>query len=300
MELRQLQLFLAAAEEGSITAAARRMHLTQPALSRQIKALEEELGVELFTRGAHSVALTPAGRVLAEEGRKLLERAERVVKRVRAEADGEPLRIGYAPSLAGPLLGVALERFSQLHPRVRVQLFDCSSAEMREGLAQGKLDVVVTVPWEGDTQSVSWTRIRRHEMCLAVAASHPFAGLQKVPLAELNGQRLLLFSRTDYPEYWSSVTRLFRDQGIDAKIAGEFDGVTSLGAAVEAGLGVALLAAGSRIGRVVMLPLDPAPEAICVSAGLPAGREISPVTGVFVGELRRAAEEDGALTTTLS
>lgn len=300
MELRQVQLFLAAAEEGSITAAARRMHLTQPALSRQIKALEEELGVELFTRGAHSVALTPAGRVLAEEGKKLLERAERVVKRVRAEADGEPLRIGYAPSLAGPLLGVALERFSQLHPRVRVQLFDCSSAEMRDGLAQGKLDVVVTVPWEGDTQSVSWTRIRRHEMCLAVAASHAFAGRSKVSLAELDGQRLLLFSRAEYPEYWSSVTRLFRDHGIDAKIAGEFDGVTSLGAAVEAGLGVALVAAGSRIGRVSMLPLDPAPEAICVSAGLPAGREISPVTSVFVGELRRAADEDGTPAPALS
>jgi DNA-binding transcriptional LysR family regulator len=59
MELRQLRLFLAAAEEGSITAAARRMNLTQPGLSRQIKALEEELGVELFTRGAHSVALDP-------------------------------------------------------------------------------------------------------------------------------------------------------------------------------------------------------------------------------------------------
>jgi DNA-binding transcriptional LysR family regulator len=77
MELRQVRLFLAAAEEGSITAAARRMNLTQPALSRQIKALEEELGVELFTRGAHSVTLTPAGRVLAEEGKKLLDRAER-------------------------------------------------------------------------------------------------------------------------------------------------------------------------------------------------------------------------------
>lgn len=294
MELRQVQLFLAAAEEGSITAAARRMHLTQPALSRQIKALEEELGVELFTRGAHSVALTPAGRVMAEEGKKLLERAERVVKRVRAEADGEPLRIGYAPSLAGPLLGVALERFSQIHPRVRVQLFDCSSAEMREGLAQGKFDVVVTVPWEGDAQSVSWTRIRRHEMCLAVAASHSFAGLSKVPVGALNGQRLLLFSRTEYPEYWASVTRLFRDHGIDAKMAGEFDGVSSLGAAVEAGLGVALVASGSRIDRVAMLPLDPAPDAVCVSAGLPAGRAVSLVTGVFVGELRRVAEEDGA------
>lgn len=293
MELRQVQLFLAAAEEGSITAAARRMHLTQPALSRQIKALEEELGVELFTRGAHSVALTPAGRVLVGEGRKLLERAERLVKRVQAEADGEPLRIGYAPSLAGPLLGLALERFSQLHPRARVQLFDRSSAEMREGLAQGEFDVVVTVPWEGDGALVTWTRIRRHAMCLAVPAAHPFASRTKVPLGELNGQRLLLYSRSEYPEYWASVSRLFRDHGIDAKVAGEFDGVSSLGAAVEAGLGVALVAAGSRLDRVVMLPLDPEPEAVCVSAGLAAGREIPPVVGVFVAELRRVADEEG-------
>jgi LysR family transcriptional regulator, benzoate and cis,cis-muconate-responsive activator of ben and cat genes len=286
-----VRLFLAAAEEESITAAARRMNLTQPALSRQIKALEEELGVELFTRGAHSVALTPAGRVLVEEGKKLIERAERVVKQVRTEADGEPLRIGYAPSLAGPLLGLALERFSQVHPRVGVRLSDCSSAEMRDGLAQGKFDVVVTVPWEGDAQLVRWTPIRRHAMRLAVPVSHPFAGRGKVPLSELNGQRLLLFSRSEYPEYWQAVARLFRDHGIDAKVAGEFDGVTSLGAAVEAGLGVAFMASGSRVDRVV--PVDPEPEPVCVSAGLPATREVSRVAEVFVGELGAvaAAEE---------
>jgi DNA-binding transcriptional LysR family regulator len=292
MELRQVQLFLAAADEGSITAAARKMNLTQPALSRQIKALEEELDTELFTRGAHSVALTAAGRVLVEEGKKLVERAERVVKRVRAEAAGEPLRIGYAPSLAGPLLGLALERFSQIHPRARVQLFDCSSAEMREGLLAGKFDVVVTVPWEGDAGAVQWTAVRRHPMRLAVPMSHAFAGRQQVKLSELNGQRLLLFSRHDYPEYWQGVTRLFRDHGIDAKVAGEFDGVTSLGAAVEAGLGVALIAAGSRIERVAVLPLDPEPEPVCVSAGLATGRDATPVTAVFVAELVAVAKEE--------
>ncbi|MCW1884558.1 LysR family transcriptional regulator [Luteolibacter flavescens] len=292
MELRQVQLFLAAAEEGSITAAARKMNLTQPALSRQIKALEEELDVELFTRGAHSVALTAAGRVLVEEGRKLVERAERVVKMVRAESAGEPLRIGYAPSLAGPLLGLALERFSQVHPRARVQLHDCSSAEMREGLLSGKFDVVVTVPWEGDAGAVQWTQVRQHPMRLAAPMSHPFAGRDRVKLSELNGQRLLLFSRTDYPEYWQGVTRLFRDHGIDAKVAGEFDGVTSLGSAVEAGLGVALIAAGSRIERVAVLALDPEPEPVCVSAGVAAGKETSPVTAVFVAELRAVAAEE--------
>jgi DNA-binding transcriptional LysR family regulator len=292
MELRQLQLFLAAAEEGSITAAAKRMHLTQPALSRQVKALEEELGVELFTRGAHSVNLTPAGTTLLEEGRKLLERAERVVKQVRATAEGEPLRIGYAPSLAGSLLGHALERFSQIHPRVRVQLSDCSSAEMRDGLIQGHLDVVVTVPWEGDTQSVGWTTIRRHRMGLAVPETHPLAKKKKIPLATLDGQKLLLYSRTDYPEYWQAITRLFREHGLQAKVAGEFDGVTSLGAALAAGLGVAFVALASRFERVVIRPIDPEPEPVCVAAGVNLGRDLSPVVGVFVEEMRAVAAEE--------
>ena len=291
MELRQLQLFLAAAEEGSITAAAKRMHLTQPALSRQIKALEEELGVELFTRGAHSVTLTPAGGVLLEEGGKLLERAERVVKLVRASAEGEPLRVGYAPSLAGPLLGLALERFSQLHPRARVQLSDLSSTEMRDALAQGKIDVAVTVPWEGDSQALKWTPIRHHGMVLAVPASHPFASKKKIKLADLDGQRLLLYSRNEYPEYWQGVTRMFRENGLQAKVAGEFDGVSSLAAAVEAGLGVALMASGSRFDRVVMLPIDPTPEPVCVAAGVSTAREASNVVEVFIRELVRVAEE---------
>jgi len=293
MELRQLQLFLAAAEEGSITAAAKRMHLTQPALSRQIKALEEELGVDLFTRGAHSISLTAAGSVLLEEGRKLLDRADRVVKQVRATADeGEPLRVGYAPSLAGHLLGLALERFSQLHPRVRVHLADCSSAEMRDGLIQDKLDVVVTVPWEGDAQSVRWTKIRQRGLCLAVPELHPLAKRDKIALAELDGQKLLLFSRHEYPEYWQSITRLFRDHGLQAKIAGEFDGITSLGAALAAGLGIAFVAAGSRIDRVAIVPIDPEPEPACVAAGVTTVRNISPVTEVFIAELRRVAAEE--------
>jgi DNA-binding transcriptional LysR family regulator len=293
MELRQLQLFLAAAEEGSITAAAKRMHLTQPALSRQIKALEEELGVGLFTRGAHSVTLTPAGGVLLEEGRKLLDRAERVVKLVRASAEGEPLRVGYAPSLAGPVLGLALERFSQLHPRARVQLSDLSSAEMRDALAQGKIDVAVTVPWEGDGQAVKWTTIRRHRMVLAVPSSHPFASKKKVKLADLDGQRLLLYSRSEYPEYWQGITRMFREKGLQAKVAGEFDGVSSLVAAVEAGLGVALMASGNRFERVILLPLEPEPEPVCVAAGVATARDISKVVEVFIRELVRVAGEEG-------
>ena len=100
MELRQLKHFLAVGEAGSITAAARNLRLTQPALSRQIKALEEELDTTLLERGAHSITLTPAGEVLVAEARKLIRYSETIIEKVKSTAAGEPMRLGYAPSLS--------------------------------------------------------------------------------------------------------------------------------------------------------------------------------------------------------
>ena len=296
MELRQLRLFLAVAEAGSITAAARRVHLTQPALSRQIKALEDELGVALFERGAHSITLTAAGGELVRQGSRLERIAEQVVERVRAAGSGEVIRLGYAPSLAGSLLGLALERFSQLHPRVRVELHDCTTSEMKAGLREGRLDVVLTVPDSGDGPAIDWQPVMRREWRLALPAGHRLAGSPTVSAAELDGESLLVFTREDYPDYWQRVDGFFRAAGLRPRVAGEFDGFASLGAAVEGGLGVALVAAGGRVtpstdGRLVLSTLDPAPEPICVAVGRLAGKSLPPACQVLVGELQRAGEE---------
>src|SRR5205085_5151187 len=94
MELRQLRYFVAVAEEGNISRAAQKIFLTQPALSRQIKTLEDEIGQCLLTREAHSIQLTPAGEVLLHEARELLERAEAMLERVRFAGQGVRLRVG--------------------------------------------------------------------------------------------------------------------------------------------------------------------------------------------------------------
>ncbi|RYD27744.1 MAG: LysR family transcriptional regulator, partial [Verrucomicrobiaceae bacterium] len=154
MELRQLKHFVAVGEAGSITAAAKKLRLTQPALSRQIKALEEELDTTLLERGAHSIQFTPAGEVLLAEARKLVKFSDAMIEKVKSTAIGEPLRVGYAPSLAGEFLSIAIERFTQFHPRVRVSLYDWSSAEMKAGLEAGKLDLIVAAPCEGLTEPI--------------------------------------------------------------------------------------------------------------------------------------------------
>jgi len=292
MELRQLKAFVEIAEAGSITAAAKILRLTQPALSRQIKALEEELEVTLLERGAHSIRLTAAGEVLRSESAKLLRFSESMIEKVRAEASGEPLRVAYAPSLAGEFIAVAIERFTQIHPRVRVSLSDRSSAEMQDGLAAGKFDLILAVPCPGD--AVRWMPLRDYGWELLVPVNHPLAARDMVQPSDLDGQKLLLLERESYPDYWNRVTRYFKDRGLQAKIAGEFDGRESLTAAVEAGMGVALVAQVARRGaslreRCVFRPLAEEPARTVVAAGTASERDCPARVLAFIEELRRAA-----------
>ncbi len=124
MELRHLRYFAAVAAHGSFSRAANNLHLTQPALSRQVKDLEEEIGVPLFLRGKNTVTLTEAGEIFYEEARDLLARADQAIQRVRGEARHEILRVGYGPSLTAGIMPRALERFQAAVPRVRIELED--------------------------------------------------------------------------------------------------------------------------------------------------------------------------------
>src|SRR6187549_1426274 len=119
MELRQLRYFVAAAEEGNISRAAKKIFLTQSALSRQIKALEEEIGQCLLERQAHSIHLTLTGEALLDEARELLQRADQMPERVRVIGRSVRFRVGYAPSFASGLLSGVVATFAQRHPNAR-------------------------------------------------------------------------------------------------------------------------------------------------------------------------------------
>jgi DNA-binding transcriptional LysR family regulator len=296
MDLRHLKHFLAVAETGGISAAARNLGLTQPALSRQIKALEEEIGAVLLDRGAHSIALTPAGEVLLAEVRKLIRFSDAMVEKVKAAAGGIALRIGYAPSLAGEFLPVAIERFTQCHPRVRVSLFDSSSAEMRAGLSSGKLDLVVATPGVGAQDPIRWETLREYGWQVVMSGNHPLARKKHLTAKDLSGQRLLLYDREHYPDYWDRVTDFFRDHGLQAKVAGEFDGVNSLMAALEGNLGIALLAVSIPIdrdgkGRLTARPLENEPTTITVATGVSSERPQPTHVLAFIEELKTAARD---------
>jgi DNA-binding transcriptional LysR family regulator len=284
MELRQLRYFVAIADAGNISRAAKKIFLTQPALSRQIKALEEELGLCLLERQAHSIRLTPAGELLLPEARELLQRAEQMLDRVRAAGHGVRLRAG--------MLSATVETFMQSHPDARVELFDLSTAEMLAGLEDGQLDVAVTVGQQHETRGLKWTPLLRAPWELAVNRNHPLAQRPRATPAEVAGEPLLVFCRRGYPEYWDIITGWLRGHRQRPGIAGEYDGVDSLLAAVESGLGEAVITtrSGPRVPeRVRLIKLSAAPEPLCVAAAQQAGKAGSKPLAVFIEELRKAA-----------
>lgn len=292
MELRQLRSFVAVAEEGNISRAAKKIFLTQPALSRQIKALEEEMGQCFFERQAHSIRLTMVGEAFLREARELLAHADQLLERVRATGSGLRLRVGYAPSFAAGILATAVNNFTQVHPNAQVELLDLSTNEMLAGLEDDKLDVAITLRRKDEARGLKWGPIARSAVGLAVSRRHPLAKNERVAAADLGGEKFCVYQRGGYPEYWDVMGGWLREQGLRPRIAGEYDGVESLMAAVEAGLGVALVP--TSIGRlfperVCLLTLTPSPPPIVVHAGIRADRSEDKQLKVFIEELRNTA-----------
>lgn len=293
MDLRRLRYFIAVAECGNISKAAQKIFLTQPALSRQIKTLEDEIGQPLIERQAHSIRLTPTGETLLTEARELLRHAEEVLKRVRACGQGVHLRIGYAPSLASGLLSHAVESFVQKHPDTQVELFDLSSQEMLEGLQAGTLDVAITATPERDTRGLRWKPLAQIPWQLAVHQSHPLARRAKITPEQIAGEPMLVFNHRDYPEYWNLLTTWLREQGQSPAIRGEYDGITSLLSAVGSGLGVAMVVAGVAEflpRRVRLKALASGPVALDIAAGYREDGDTNKPLTVFIEELRYAAK----------
>jgi LysR family transcriptional regulator, benzoate and cis,cis-muconate-responsive activator of ben and cat genes len=297
MELRQLRYFVAAAETGNISRAAKQIFLTQPALSRQIKALELEIGQCLLERQAHSIHLTPVGEALLHEARELLAHADQALARVRAAGRGKRLRVGYAPSLAAGMLAIAIENFTRLHPQTHVELFDFSTTEMLAGLENGELDVALCVGHQRPTRGLKWTHLVRAAWRLAVNQSHPLARRSQVTPREIATEPLLVYCQRDYPEYWDTIIGWMQTHRQRPRVAGEYSGAENLMAAVESGLGVALVTTQmARLypNRVRLITLASPPEPVRISVGHRAERSDDKPLAVFVAELRKAALATGA------
>lgn len=287
VELRHLRYFVAVAESLNFTKAAARLRVAQPALSRQIRDLEDELGAPLFERGPRQVKLTPAGTVFLPEARAVLERAQQAAQAVRSAANGErgQIQVGYAPSPTVELLPCALHAFQSLAPGVRVLLHDLSTEEMLLGLRDGTLQLCLMVrPSEKALRGLRFELLREYPICVAVPRSHAFAKLKRVSPEQLVREPLLAYSRTDYPEYHTMVEDIFRATGTKYRIVEEHDSVSSLLAAAEIGRGLAIVPSSAAMlagGRVKFRPLHPPPPQLQVGAAYDP-KQLSPITKEFL------------------
>jgi DNA-binding transcriptional LysR family regulator len=294
MELRHLRYFLAVGEALNFTKASAQLRVAQPALSRQVQDLEDEIGVDLLRRSPRGVTLTAEGKLFLEEVRVLLRRTDESVEKVRALARGEygELHIGYAPSPTVEILPPALAAFQKAVPRVRVLLHDLSSDELIAGLQNATLELAVMVrqPVGDETAGIQFELLRTYPLCVAMTAAHPFARLKSVSLEKLAAEPLVGFRRKDYPEYNRILDRLFAPISATPRIAVECDSASSLITEVEAGRGVALsstifkLVAGKRL---LYRPLTGTAEVASVGIARASKGDVTPAGEKFCEILRK-------------
>jgi len=297
MELRHLNYFVTVAELANFTKASRRLRVAQPALSRQVRDLEEELGVVLLERSPRGARLTPAGEAFLPEAQAVLARAAEARGVAKAFATGErgELRIGYAPSPTVELLPRILHAYQSEAPGMRVRLHDLTTEELLGGLRAGTLDAALMVrPGRRDLTGLVFEELIRYPACVAMKPGHPLLRSRRVALRELADQPLLAYTRADYPEYHEWLESLFHSIAVQPRIAEEHDSATSLIAAAEAGHGVALVLScfGCLAGpRLQLRELEPAPEPFAVGVVFNRAR-LCPASKRFIALLRQTKPPD--------
>jgi DNA-binding transcriptional LysR family regulator len=240
MELRHLRYFEAVARLNHVTRAAAELHVAQPALSKQLRDLEGELGVALFDRVGRRVRLTEAGEALLPHARAVLAQVE-AARAAMAERVG--LRrglatIGAPPTVGTNLLPAALAAFNQRYPGIELRLREAGLSTLLELLAAGLADlVVVTLPVDGPDLAIA--PLFSEELVLAVASRHPLAGEPKVALASLADEPFVL-SPPNY-ELRDATIDACRRAGFAPRVVLDGGEMDTLLRFVAAGLGVALV-----------------------------------------------------------
>lgn len=263
--LRALNCFVAVAEELHFGAAAKRLHMTQPPLSQQIRLLEEALGTELLIRTTRSVQLTVAGRVLLERARQLLAASETAAQEVERAGRGEigRLVLGFPNSAAYRLLPRALRLYKKRHPQVELDLREMLSSHLLDALRSRQLDVAF-VRASSSMLGPDLDRViaSREDMVLALPSQHPLAELTVVPLERLEGVAMIGFTAVGSRYFRERLDTIFAAAQVRPYITQESVLPTIL-AFVEAGLGVALVpssVAKMQSDEVVYRPISGAQD----------------------------------------
>ena len=244
MDLRHLRYFQAVAEELSYSRAAERLRIAQPALSRAVQEIEQELGGPVLDRNRRRVALTPAGRVLLRETAIIFERWEEAMRRVKRTAAGEEgeLRLGYIGPPTQPFLGRLLAEYRKRFPRVAIHLEERTPERVWEMLAKGRLSAALTRPVSAAPASGLRTLLLRKERFGAVVpTSHPFAARKTLPWKALAGEPLIVLARREGVGSHDEILTACQHAGFAPRLAYTPSLIGTVLSYVEAGAGVGIV-----------------------------------------------------------
>lgn len=241
IEFRHLRYFVAVAEELSFTRAAERVHIDQTPLSRAVRDLEEELGVQLFVRASRRLSLTPAGARLLDEARKIFIRVERT-KRVVRKTDSlyqAPLRIGVADGIAQPMLSDCFTRWQIVAPEIPLDLKEMRARELALALRREELDIGFSfgVPQDDAiAQGPAW----HYRLMAVLPCAHELATLKVLPMSVLLSFPLLACSEERLPGLFLQMQRIVRRYTEHATIVGVADTAPGYVTRIASGVGVGL------------------------------------------------------------
>jgi DNA-binding transcriptional LysR family regulator len=264
VELRQLRYFVAVAEERHFGRAAKRLRLSQPPLSAQIKGLEEELGVKLFQRSTRQVALTDAGRTFLERAEGILEAVEEAKEAAKGADEGVRgrLEIGFISSATLGLLPPAIRLFRERFGGVEIELRELTSAQQIDALYAGEIRVgLVRLPLRAP--GLRFEPLQEESFVVALPSGHPLEALESVPLEAMVDQPLIFFTRQLMPSLHAQIVELFQRVGAFPNVVQHAVHLQTIVGLVASDVGLAILPEpAERLSRegVVYRSLD-APDA---------------------------------------
>jgi DNA-binding transcriptional LysR family regulator len=244
MELRHLRYFLAVAEELNFTRAAKRLHIAQPPLTHQIKALEAEIGVMLFDRSTYHIELTEAGKAFMSEAARVLSDARGAVLIAQRATLGQvgEVRVGFTESATfNPLVTAAFREFRAAYPDVVITLHDHQSRELAKALRDDRIDVAYVRPPLAGVEGLVLHSLKDEDMVIAIPISHRLAKRKVIDLQELANETFILYPRSVRPGLADAVIAACEEAGFTPKVAQYTPQMSSTLNLVAATLGVSIV-----------------------------------------------------------